>query len=106
MYDHIHLADIGEKLISKTFSFMSPLHKSGDIDEFNRCRNQFLCLRNLRQRLNANVWNLHHSHIGLDGAKRKIRAINLLFGERFKKGRFTHVWKSDNTDLKHKKERR
>ncbi len=99
--DHVDTADVREKLVAESLTFMRTLHKARDIDKLNRGWNYFLRLRDCRQLFQPFVWNLHHADIRLDGTKRKIRAVDLLFGKRFKQSGLADVWQTNDSYLQH-----
>ena len=47
LYDGIYFADMTEELITETFPRARALHESGNIEELNRSRNDFLRVRYL-----------------------------------------------------------
>ena len=97
MQDGVGLADIGQKLVAQALPAGSPLHQAGNIHNFHGSGNGTLGLANVREHLQALVRHIGGTHIGVDGAERKIGALGLPGAYTVKQGGFANVGQSDDS---------
>ena len=62
--DRVHLADVGEELITQPFPLARPLHQPGDIHKLNRGRHHLARVRKLAQPCQARVGHGHDALVG------------------------------------------
>ena len=72
LYDGIYFADMTEELIAKTFARTRALHESGNIDELNRSRDDFLRVRYLGESRQPRIGHRHDADVGIDRTERII----------------------------------
>ena len=75
--DCIGLTDVGEKLVSKSFSLAGSLHETGDVHDVHSGRDNALRLAHVRKHLQPLVRNVRRAKIRLDCTERKVRALGL-----------------------------
>lgn len=75
--DCIGLTDVGEKLVSKSFSLAGSLHETGDVHDVNSGRDNALRLAHVRKHLQPLVRNVRRAEVRLYRAERKIGALGL-----------------------------
>ena len=73
MDNSVYLADIGQELISKPFSFGRPFNQTRNIYKFNCRWNYLLCMIHFSENIQPLVRHRNHSHIRVNGTKRIIR---------------------------------
>ena len=69
MDDSIHLADVGEKLVSESLALGSALYQTGNIHKFYDSRGNLGGMVERCQLLKPLVWNGNHTHIRVDGTE-------------------------------------
>ena len=69
MGNGVALTDVGEELIAKAFALARAGNQTGDVDEFDSGRNDFLGMVDFGERLQARVRNLDDAHIGINCAE-------------------------------------
>jgi len=95
--NRVDLADVGEELVAETFALARPLHNPGDVDELERGGDHFLWRDVFRDPLEPVVGHAHHPFVGLDRAKRIVRALGgLRLREGVEKSALADVRQSDD----------
>ncbi|MPM18813.1 hypothetical protein SDC9_65229 [bioreactor metagenome] len=69
------LPDIGQKFVAKSLSLGSALHQARDVHKFHHGGGSFLGVIKFREPCEPQVGDRHHTHIGIDGAERIVRAL-------------------------------
>ena len=101
--DRVDFADVAQELIAESLSFARSLHQSRNIDEFDRCRNDFLRFRERRQLLEALVRNIHDADVRLDRAEGEIGCVSLAgAGDRVEESGLADIGQSDDSCFEHK----
>ena len=72
MQDGVCLSDIGEELVSQSFSFASAFHQSGDVYDFDRSWDDTLRMFNFCQFVQAFVRYGDNTYVRLDRTERKV----------------------------------
>ena len=75
--DGIDLPNGGEEFVAEAGTLGGSFDEAGDINEFDRCRDDFLGLADFSQHLKPIVRNRDHTDIGVDGAKRVVRSLRI-----------------------------
>ena len=88
MDDGIHLADIGQELIAKSFALGSALNQPCDIDKFDNSRRNLFGMVHLAKQTDPFIRDCHHAHIGVDGAEGIVCRLCASFGQRVEKCAF------------------
>ena len=102
MNNRIHLADVGQELVSETFSLACSLHQSGDIDEFHPCGNGVEAAAELGELIKALIRYGHRADVRLDGAERKVGGLRLSVGHQsVEQGGLAHIGQADNSGFEH-----
>src|SRR3990172_2961032 len=70
MGNRVDVADVGEKLISKPFSFAGTLHKAGNVNELDGRWDDFWRSIDLCQTVNPGIGNRHNTDVRVDSTKR------------------------------------
>ena len=70
--NRIDFANIGQKLVAKSFTLSRPFHETGDIHKAAGCRNGFLGLEEFGQAGQARIRHCHDANIRLNCRKRVI----------------------------------
>ena len=65
----VDFADVSKKLIAQTFARAGAFHETGDVDEFENGRHEFLGLAHFSQHIQTFVRNGHNTGIRVDGAE-------------------------------------
>ena len=100
MGDDSDFADVGQKLVAKTFALGGTCHKTCDVHELNNSRNH-LCRRNQADDLiKSRIGNVDNSDVRFDCAERIVGSICRGTCECRENGGFSYVRKSYNTAIK------
>ncbi len=106
VHDGIDLADVGEELVAKAFPLTRASNKAGDIDEFNRGRDDFIRLGDLAKRVQTSIRNLNDAHVWVDRAKRIVCRLSLARARKsVEQCAFAHIGETYDTSLKHSREK-
>jgi hypothetical protein len=73
--DSVAFADVGKELVAQTFSLGRTFHQPGDVDKREAGRDGLPGLADLGQLVEALIRHRDFAHIGLDGAKGKVRSL-------------------------------
>ncbi len=73
----VSLADIGQKLVAQALALARALHQTGDVDNLHRSGNHRTGIAHLHEFVETVVGHRDHTHIGLDGAERKVGRLGL-----------------------------
>ena len=95
--DRVRLADIGKKLVSKSFTLRCALDEAGNVDKLDDRRDDILRFDQSGELLESRVWYLDGSDIRVDSAERKIGSLCLCRGQCVEKRRFTDIGQTDDT---------
>ena len=82
MGDGIGFADVGEEFVSQALALGRARDQTGNVDEFDRSRNEFLRFGDGHQWRQPHVRHLDDADVGLDGAKGIILRGDTGLGER------------------------
>ncbi len=98
--DRIGLADVREELVAEALALRGAGHEARDVDELDRGRQDFLRLRDRRQRVEPRVGHRHDADVRFDRAERIVRRCGVL---RLRQGveerGLADVWKPDDAAL-------
>ena len=95
----IGLPNVRQKLVAQAFASAGPRHQAGNIDKLDNRRHHALGLDNRRQLGQARVRQLHHTHIGFDGAKRVVFGSDAGLGQGVEQRGLAHVRQTDDATL-------
>ena len=84
MHNGVHLADIGEELISQALALAGAAHQPGDVHKFNGCGRVFFRMVHLRELVQPLVGDRHHADIRLNGAEWIVCGLCARIGNRVK----------------------
>lgn len=102
--DHFHnglaFADVGEELVAKAFALGSTLNEACDVHEFGNGGNDGLGIVNLDQFVQTSIRNVHHTHVGVDGAEGIVSGFGACVGDCVKDGALTDVGQAYDTTFK------
>ncbi len=87
----IGLADVCEKLIAEAFAFRCARDQTGDVDEFHRCRNDFLWLDDSRYAIEPRVRHRHDAGVRFDRAEREVLGRDRGLRQRIEQRRLADV---------------
>ncbi len=73
----VSLADIGQKLVAQALALARALHQTGDVDNLHRSGNHRTGIAHLHEFVETVVGHRDHTHIGLNGAERKVGRLGL-----------------------------
>ena len=103
LHDRVDFADVTEKLVAEAFTRARAFHETGDIDELDRGRNNFLRVRQFRKVFQSRIGHSDDAEIRIDRAKR------IIFRRRFVRARdgikergFPDIGQTDNSSAQHK----
>ena len=82
--DSFCFTDVGQELVTQTFTFGGAFHQTGDIDEFHGGRQNTLWFYDFRQCIQAGIRHRYHAGVRLNCTERKVRRFNTCFGQRVK----------------------
>ena len=100
--DRIHLTDVGQELVSQSFTLARTFHKPSDVDKFHPSGNDFRTTAEIAEQLQPGIRHSHRADIGLDRAEREIGCLGLSVGDQgVEKSGFAHVGQSDDSGFKH-----
>ena len=98
LQDRIHLADMAEKFISQAFALAGSFDNARDIDQLQSGGNHLLRRDVFRDSLKPIIRHTDHAFVGLDRAKRIVRACGRLgTSQRVKKCTLAYVRQSDDS---------
>ena len=87
----ICLADMCKEFIPQAFTRACSCNQASDINKFNDGRNRAFWHDDIGELLQTKVRHFHHTHIGLDRAKRIVLSRNAGFGQGVEQGGFANV---------------
>ncbi|MNB69589.1 hypothetical protein D3C75_161210 [compost metagenome] len=90
-------ADVGQELVTQTFTFGRALDQAGDVDEFHGGRQDTLWLDDLGQLVQTRIGHRHHTGVRFNGAEREVGCFDTRFGQRVEQGGFAYVRQADDT---------
>ena len=89
--DRVHLANVGEELVTEALPLRRPSDEPGDVHEANDGGYFALRLEQRRERLEPRVGHRDDADVRLDGTERKIRRLGLGRGQRVEERAFPDV---------------
>ena len=89
--DRVHLANVGEELISQPFSLARSLHQSGDIQELDRRGDRLLRLHDVREGIQARIGDGDDPGVRFNGRERIVRHQGTRTGQGIEEGGFADV---------------
>ena len=92
-------SDVAQKLVAEPLSFARTFHKTCDVDDFHRGRDDILGLHKLGKFVQSRIRNRDDPQIGFNGAERKIRALGFRIGKTVEKGGFPDVGQTNDATL-------
>ena len=95
--DGIGAADVFEKLIAQTRALAGALDQTCNVDKLDHCGGLLVRLIHLRQLIQPRIRHGHNAHIGLDGAKRIVRALSPGVGDGVEQSGLADVRQADDT---------
>ena len=98
--DGIHLADVGQKLVTEALALRRAGDETGDVHELDGGREDFLGLGDRRELVQARVWHLDDADVRIDGAERIVLGRNAGLGQRVEERGLADVGQADNTAFK------
>ena len=81
----VALTDVGEELIAQAFALARAGNQTGDVDEFDSSRNDFLGVVDFGERLQTRIRNLDDAHIGINCAEGVILSGDARFRQSIEK---------------------
>ena len=104
LHDRVHFADVAQELVAESFSGTRAFYEPGDVDEFDRGRDDLLRMRKLRQYFEPRVGHGHDAEIRIDRAKGIIRRLRLAgAGNGVEESRLANVRQTDDSGAEHMK---
>lgn len=97
--DGVGFADVREELVAQAFALAGARHQAGDVDEFDRGRQDALGLDDLGQLLQTRIRHLDHADVRLDGAERIVLGGDAGAGQSVEECRFANVGQADDAAL-------
>ena len=91
MDNGVHLADIGQELVSKALSLGRALYQSGDVYEFDDSRRNLGRVVERSQLLKSLVRYGNYAHVGIDGTEGVVGGLCSGLGQRVKQGTFSYI---------------
>ena len=98
--DRVRLANVRQKGVAHPLTLGGTLDDAGDVDEGHRRRQDPLGGEDLRQTVQAGVWQLHQAHVGLDGGERVVRREDIVTGQGIEQGGLANVGQADDSESK------
>ena len=95
--DRFGFTDVGQELVTQTFTFGCTFHQARDVHELHGGWQNALRLHDFRKLVQTRVGHWHNAGVRLDGTEREVRRFDTRFGKRVKQGGFAHVWQTDDT---------
>ena len=89
--DGVTFADMGEEFVAEAFAFAGASDEAGDVDKFDRSRDDFVGFVHFGEDVEAVVRNRHNTDDWLDGSKRIVRGERTSVRERIKQRRLSDV---------------
>ena len=77
MQDGVTLTDVGEEFVAEAFALGRAFHKAGDIYYFNCGRYNRFRVAHLDESSQTVIGNGDDTHVGFDGAERKVGRLGL-----------------------------
>src|SRR4051794_15178369 len=106
LHDRVDFADVAEELVTEAFSRARPFDQSGNVDELNRGRHNFLRMGKLGEFCESLVGHSHDAKIWID------RAEGIIGGGRFMRSRdgveerrLSDVRQSNDSSAQHRRGR-
>ena len=97
MGDGVAFADVGEELVAEPFALRGAAHETGDVDEGQTGRDDFLRAGDFRESRQPRVRHRHLADVGLDRAERIIGRLGCGgLGQRVEERRFADVRQADD----------
>ena len=75
MNDGIHFTDVCQKFIAQSFAFACAFYQSGNINNFNLCRNNPVGFHQFRQFIQPFIRNIYQTYIGFNSTKTIIACL-------------------------------
>jgi len=95
--DGVDFADMGQELVAESLTRAGALDQSGDVDEFENGRNEFLRFGNAGQHGQSLVGHGDDAAVGLDGAERIVGRLRVAgAGDCVKKSALPDIGKPDD----------
>ena len=102
--DRVHFADVAEELVAEAFARARPFHQSGDVDELDRGRDDFLGMRKLGERFESVVGHGDDAEVRVDRAERIIGRLRFSRArDGVEKGRFANVRQTHDSGAQHRR---
>ena len=96
--DRVDFPDVLQELVAKPLSLRRTRDESGDVDELHDIRDRLWWLHDLGQLLQAEVGDLYHAHVRVDGAERIILGRDGDGRERLEQRRLADIGKTHDSD--------
>ena len=77
MDDGVHLAVVGQELVSEALAFACALHEAGDVDKLNPSGEDVDGTGNLGEHLHAVVRHGHQTRVRFNRAEREVGGLGL-----------------------------
>ncbi len=96
----IDISNMGKKLITKSFSFTCSFDESCNVYKFHICWHNFCSIYRRAKFLKTIIIYIYDSCIWFYSTKRKVCSFcGIGFCKSIKEGRFTDIWKTDDSNL-------
>ena len=99
VYNGVHLADMGQKLIAETLALAGAAHQTRDVYEFDNGRSGFLCVVQVGQRLKALIRYRNHADVRVDGAERIVGALRACLRNCVEQSGLADIRESDDAEF-------